>query len=358
MTSTRSGLWAAVLLVLLSGCLPYSCRREESTALMPADSASRQIAFETPADTLRLLWIAGEGMEYPRTVRFSDDSAASVLYVSDVEREALLTLDARGSLRSVIEDVPVPYLAGIRSDTIAAFSPGQPGFHLAVDGRIVRSITVNDPERSREDLVYGAYNGRLYYKRVPRDGAGFIASVGPDGRLQERRPLDGPQWRRAGLLRTWGDTLVSLSGYRPVIDLIRFDEPGSEVDTLYLLGFDSPMLARSRSFVAGEISEPPLLTTSAAAAGNRLFVINLRAGWLQVDVFGRDGRLQRRLVEPNPAYRRAFLPQDIDARLLPDGSYQLAIVLSDPAPEVRLYEWRPDAPSRRSDRPDPPTPSR
>src|SRR5690606_14354488 len=124
MTSTRSvprATCAAVLLVLLSGCLPYSCRREESTALMPADSASRQIAFETPADTLRLLWIAGEGMEYPRTVRFSDDSAAFVLYVSDVEREALLTLDARGSIESVIEDVPVPYLAGVRGDTIAAF---------------------------------------------------------------------------------------------------------------------------------------------------------------------------------------------------------------------------------------------
>src|SRR5690606_41406673 len=101
----------------LCRCLPYPGRREESTALMPADSASRQIAFETTADTLRLHWIAGEGMEYPRTVRFSDDSAASVLYVSDVEREALLTLDARGSLRSVIEDVPVPYLAGMRSAT-------------------------------------------------------------------------------------------------------------------------------------------------------------------------------------------------------------------------------------------------
>src|SRR5690606_11845808 len=180
---------------------PYSCRREESTALMPADSASRQIAFETPADTLRLLWVAGQGMEYPRTVRFSDDSAAFVLYVSDVEREALLTLDARGSIESVIEDVPVPYLAGVRGDTIAAFSPGQPGFHLAVDGRIVRSIMVNDPDRSREDLVYGAYDGRLYYQRVPGDGGVFIATVGPGGRHQDSPPLAGPPCPGAGLQR-------------------------------------------------------------------------------------------------------------------------------------------------------------
>lgn len=348
---TPAGTLAAVLLVLISGCLPYSCRREEPTALMPADSLSRAIAAEAPTDTLDFLWSAGEAFEYPRTVRFGDSgpSTSRFVYVADVERDAVIVLGENGTLLHEIGDLAVPYLAGMRGDTLAAFSPPNAEMHLLVSGEVVATISVDDPERSNRDLIYAAYGPPLFYKRVPAEGDGFIARVDRSGRLHERHPLPGPQWRRAGLLRTWGDTLVSLSGYRPVVDLLSGmgqaggdTAGGARLDTLALRGFDSPMLPRSHAFLLGDVSQAPLLTPSAAFTGDRLFVINIRMGWLQVDVFDRDGMLRRRLVERDPAYSQSFFPQDLDVRLAADGTYRIAVVLTEPAPELRVYAWRPD----------------
>jgi hypothetical protein len=113
-------------------------------------------------------------------------------------------------------------------------------------------------------------------------------------------------------------------------------------DTLSLVGFDSPMLARSHSFMRGDIHEAPLLSASAAPVGDRLFVLNMRPGWLQVDVFGRDGRLRKRLVQSTREYQSAFFPQDIDVRRTGKG-YEIAVILSEPSPEIRVLQWIPDA---------------
>ncbi len=90
----------------------------------------------------------------------------------------------------------------------------------------------------------------------------------------------------------------------------------------------------------GDVHEPPLLSASAAPAGNLLFVLNMRAGWLQVDVFGRDGRLLRRLLPPERVYRNAFLPQDLDVRVTPEG-YEIAVVISRPEPVLQVFRWEP-----------------
>ena len=72
--------------------------------------------------------------------------------------------------------------------------------------------------------------------------------------------------------------------------------PGAVPDTLALVGFDSPQMVRSHRFLLGEVDQPPLLTSSAAVAGGRLFALNLRGDHVRVDVYGLDGRLERALV--------------------------------------------------------------
>ena len=340
MTTQRAGIVVAAALLLLSGCLPYSCRREESTALMPSDSVSREMAAAVATDTLRLVWthsVAGDrALLHPRTVRFGA-AGRDEIYVSDVEAGAVFVFDTVGSLRHVIETVEVPYLAGIRGDTIAVFAPSGPSIHLLVDGKPVDTLAISDPERPRTSLVYGAFGPSAYYKRVD-DAETFVAEVRRDGTLGARVSLPGPHWRHAGMLRFWDDIVVSLSGFRPVVDLVR---PGKGVDTLALRGFDSPMLARSRSFLTADVDEPPLLSSSAAASGDLLFVVNLRAGWLQIDAFDRSGRLVHRLTERGRSYRRAFFPQDLDVRRGTGGSYIIAVVFSAPEPAVSLYAWDP-----------------
>ena len=338
------------LLLLLAGCLPSSCRRTESTALLPADSLSRQIAASAMVDTLRLEWSTADSspteLEYPRTVRFAGGD--SVL-VADAERSSLFVV-ADGF---VIDEIPlpgidVPFIAGVEGRTITLFDAGTLTFYRIRGGRAVDSTSIDDPGRERTSLVYGAARAKLYYKRVDPEKRSFIAAYSNEGQPLDTTYLDGPHWRYAGLLKMWGDTLVSLSGFRPVVDLLYAADgvggnESTSTDTLALVGFDSPMLARSRLFMRGEVHEAPLLSSSAAPAGGLLFVLNIRAGWLQVDVFGRDGRLQHRLVGPDVEYRKAFFPQDLDVR--PRGSgYEIAVVFTEPEPAVRLYRWTPGLP--------------
>ena len=343
-----SGSSAVVaLLLLVSGCLPSSCRRTESTALLPADSLSRQIAASAAADTLRLGWSTSDSspndLAFPRTVRFAGGD--SVL-VADAERSSVFVVaDGRVVSEIPLPGVEVPYIAGVDGRTISLFDAATLTFYRLRDGRLADSTTIDDPERERTSLVYGAARERLYYKRVDPEKRSFITAYSSEGEPLDTTYLGGPHWRYAGLLKVWGDTLVSLSGFRPVVDVVDVsgkaeNEGFAAQDTLALVGFDSPMLARSRLFMRGEVHEAPLLSSSAAPAGDRLFVLNIRAGWLQVDVFGRDGRLQQRLVGPDVEYRKAFFPQDLDVRRRGDG-YEIAVVFTEPEPAVRLYVWTP-----------------
>ncbi|MEX0747371.1 MAG: hypothetical protein WD275_05165, partial [Rhodothermales bacterium] len=249
---------------------------------MPADSVSREIASAIPIDSLRLLWrstgVPDRTMEYPRTVRFSPQDS---VVVSDVERNSLFLFDASdGTGRELgLPEQGVPYLAGFRGDTIAVFNPAPLRIDLVVRNDVARSIVIRDENRSESSLLYAAVSDAVYYKRVGPDAENFVAAVDEHGDISTSVALDAPHWRLAGQLRIWGDSLLSLSGFRPVVDVISLSS--GRVDTLALQGFDSPMLSRSRLFLRGSVHEAPLLTTAAAPAGDLLFVLDLRAGWLQ-----------------------------------------------------------------------------
>lgn len=328
-----------LVLLTLTGCLPSSCQRQESRALLPADSLSRDRAAAVPMDTLRLAWQAtgseAHPLAYPRTVRFGPDGR---LYVADVERNSVFVFEADGTLAAewAPDAFEVPYLAGFRGDTVVVFNPAALRLDFVAGGTAVRSLAL-PAEPRRGALVYAeAAGGAVYFKQVGEGVDGYLARVDPGGRTT-RFDLPPPYWRHAGLLRTWGDSLLSLSGYRPVVDVL--SGTPARLDTMALHGFDSPMLARSRLFLLGEVGEAPLLSSAASAAGDLLFVLNLRPGWLQIDAFDRSGLLQRRLTQPDPDLRKDFFPQDLAVRRLPDGTFEAAVVFREPWPRLDLYRF-------------------
>lgn len=340
----RSSLLTTVLAgcaLLLAGCLPSACNREESRALLPADSLSRQIAAQVTPDTLRTVWqtTASETqpLEYPRTVAFGPDGH---LYVADTKAGRLLVLDTTGAVvRSVHEaDWSFPYLAGHRGDSVVVFHPDLYRLDVVHDGRVARRLPT--PTDLPEDaLQYAAVtDSAAYLKVVSEQADNVLARLDAQGAYAARIALPGPRWRHAGLLRPWGDALLSLSGYRPVVDVLAAD---GTLDSLRLVGFDSPMLARSRSFLRGDTHEAPLLTASAAAAGDHLFVLNMRPGWLRIDAYGRDGKLRQVFTQPDPGYAKQFYPIDLAARRLTadrsGATVALAVAVTQPEPAIYLY---------------------
>lgn len=328
-----------LVLICLSGCLPSSCNPTESRALMPSDSLSQQIAEAMTPDTLVRLWAANgpeaRPLQYPRTVRFG---AGGRLYVSDAhdDRNSIYTFGPDGTFIEEIAPGSLihPYLAGLRGDTLLVFSPDAHRLDFVIDGVIARSLPT-PTDLPRGPLQYlTATDSTLYFKAVGEGFEGYVAQLDERGSETARTRLPGPSWRHAGFLRTRGEDVLSLSGFRPVVDVIR---AGGQLDTLALQGFYSPMLARSRAFLKGDTHEAPLLSTSAVPVDDLLFVLNLRAGWLRIDLFDRSGRLQQMLVEPNPGYNKQFYPVDLDVRLRAEGGYDIAVAVVEPVPEVRLY---------------------
>jgi hypothetical protein len=337
--------------LLVTGCLPHSCQREGNESVTAADSLSREIAATTPVDTLRQLWTTtgppDAPLALPRTVRFLPDGG---LAVSDAEQNALYRLDAGGAAAQTIAPEPfdVPYIAGVRGDTVVVFNAGANRLDFVASGRTRRSIAFERP--ADETLAYAlATDTSLYAKVVGEEIDNVLLRLNEQGDVATRTTLEGPYWRHAGFLRAWGDSLVSLSGFRPVVDLLPMSfRPEARPDTLALRGFDSPMLERSYAFLQGDVTKAPLLSVSAAALGRRLFVLNLRPGWLRVDVYSRNGRLQRVLTEAAREGSRDDYPRDIDVRRTARG-IQVAIVRSNPEARVELYEWTaPDAVQRPS----------
>ena len=330
----------------LTGCLPYSCQPQATEALYPSDSLSRRVAQRTPADTLDSLWATtgtqAHPLKHPRTVRFGPKGG---LAVSDVERNSLFRFGPEGRLRreGAGQGFQTPYLIGTRGDTLVVFNAGSNRVDFVVDGVRVAARSVPYERPAAETLVYMlATDTSLYAKVVGQETDSFIARLDEDGTPTARAPLQGPYWRYAGFLRAWGDTLVSLSGFRPVVDVLppAFRD-GTAPDSLALVGFDSPMLERSYAFGQGDVTEAPLLTPAAAPVGDTLFVLNLRPGWVQVDAYDRRGRLQRRLVEPRESTRPNFYPLDLDVRRTAEG-YRFAITLRSPEPRLEVFRWRPE----------------
>jgi hypothetical protein len=322
--SSRGSIGLALLAASLSGCLPSSCRRTEPRELFPADSTSRAVAATVPVDTLEALGTIRSRPDaefrYPRTIAYGP---AGRLWLADTEMHRLLAFSSGESPGDVIEtgEESYPYIAGFRGDTVLVFSPPAREIVAFGGGRRVPFLALGSEPLDRSTLQYAAVTPEhAFFKVISENAEGYVIRVNDAGFETHRWNLAGEYWRYAGLLRTWGDSLLSLSGYRPIVHLIRDVSP---VDTLDLVGFDSPMLARSRRFVLGELKEPPLLSASAAAAGPLLFVLNMRPGWLRVDAYDHDGRIRRVLTQASPAFGQNYYPTDIAVRRLDDGTFGL-----------------------------------
>ncbi|PSQ96346.1 MAG: hypothetical protein BRD55_06655 [Bacteroidetes bacterium SW_9_63_38] len=329
-------------LLFFTGCLPYSCRREANETLFSADSLSRRVAAEMDADTLRAAGTS-DGAEahpltYPRTVRFVENGIA----VSDARRNSLFRFGADAAFQREIADssFAVPYLIGHRADTLVVFNAGADRIDFVADGRRLAAQSISYDRPARDALVYMlATDTSLYAKAVGEQVGAHVSRLNEQGAVTAQADLGGPYWRRAGFLRAWDNALVSLSGYRPVVHRLSSNlADGATADSVSLVGFDSPMLERSYAYAAGDVDKPPLLMASAAAVGDTLFVLNLRPGWVQIDAYGPDGRLQRRLVEPHEGGSRDYYPLDLDARRTADG-YRFAVAVRSPEPRLELFDW-------------------
>jgi hypothetical protein len=333
-------LLAAVL--LLAGCLP-SHQRKLSRDLFPADSLSRQVAEATPTDTLTVVWRAEAPREadlrHPLTLVWVGDR----IVVADAQRGGLHVFSEDGTYREALpETYQYPFLGGARGDTVAVLSRGTGRLHLVTlaSGRSAADF----PAPEGRNPVPGFGPGGLFVKVADQASGAAVYRLDPSGGgVLERHALVEPYWRHLGVLRAWGDTLVSASGYRPVVDVLPSGRGASPLDTLALVGFDSPQLERSRLFTIGNIKEPPLLAPSVAGAGPLLFVLSARPGWVQIGAFGReDGglRLRRHLVSPGAAVGRQHFVADFAARQR-DGGYDLIVLENRPRPALVRYRWTP-----------------
>ncbi|PSQ98677.1 MAG: hypothetical protein BRD48_06335 [Bacteroidetes bacterium QS_9_68_14] len=356
---------ATLLLLLLmvgGGCLPSSCAGSgPARALLPADSLSRRVAQSVLVDTLRRVWRADASedvpLQFPRTALFLSpgDNGPARVAVSDAEREALFLFSGTGRLARTVrsERFATPYLIGQRGDTLLALSPRERRVHFVAGGRVARNVALALPAAGEAPLLWGmATGGALFAKTIGEDGKATVTRHGPGGQVVASRALTGPQWHHAGPLEAWRDSLVSTSGYRPVLHRLPLNLAGRR-DTaraLRLTGFDSPMLPRTRRYAEGDLRQPPLLMPDVAATRDRLFALNLRAGRLRVDAFGPGGRLEARLTVPGPTRSQDVYPRAVAARVRPGGGYALAVTFTDPRPAVALYHWQPGAAFSRAGR--------
>ena len=336
---------AVVGAVLLAGCLPSS-QKETSRAVSAADSASAEVAAATPVDTLAEVWTARPPSPDAVPVPTSLVWAGDVLAVVETQEGGVhrFSSDGRYLGRTGLPPESFPYAAGAIGDTVVVFARGRTSLLWVVPGEgVVREVRA--PEGTTNALAAPG----LLAARVgggPDTRAPAVVRLGADGAEVARRPLAGPAWRALGFLRLWDGRVAALSGYRPVVDVLDASDGLGPADTLALRGFDSPQLPRSAQFMRGEVDEPPLLTSSADAVDGRLFVLNLRSDHVRVDVFDRDGQLERVLVSPTRGFE-VDVATDLAVRSSAGGAVDLAVLMARPpgvlqTPESRvvLYRWR------------------
>ena len=340
-----------VAALFLAGCLPSSCKRSETRAVTAADSLSRHLAATLTPDTLELLsTLRGPGdapLAYPRTVMFSDRGD---LYVGDAERGSVhhFSRSLEWLSESTWDGADTPYLAGMRGDTVIAFNPVDRMFDLIFEGRLEASVPVLH-DAPAGALQYAAASASAYFvKVVPKDDSAYISRIANNGAPEMRWILTDSQWRNAGMLRLRGDSLLSLSAFYPIADIASLTA-GNSVHSQPLIGFDSPMLHRTRAFDAGKGRGAPLLMSSATWHDQTLYVLNLRPGWLRIDMYDSSGTLRRIFVDGAPVLRKSFYPMDLSVRV--DGKHaQVAVAFVEPVPEVRVYSL-PDAPNHMAIQP-------
>lgn len=341
-------LVALAAVVGLTGCLPGSGRKNDR-ALSPADSASIELAATVPVDTLELAWTArapdDDPMPLPTSLGWMGDGRLAVV---ETQVGSIRVFGSDGTYQSRI-DLPeqsYPYFAGAAGDAVAVLARGSGDVLWAVPGDgVVQEVPVGVS-------ALNAWASSPSGPMAVRFGGGTsdepaeIRQLDAEGTVLQTTPLP-EAWRASGFLRAWGDTTVALSGYRPVVDLVA----NGQADTLALQGFDSPQLPRSAQFMRGDANEPPLLTSSADVLGDHLYVLNLRGDHVRVDVYGRDGVLQRVLVSPRPWQVLQHVAFDMSARRKPDGTVELAVLMQRSRGVIQqadaflaLYRWRPDEP--------------
>ncbi|WP_412061662.1 hypothetical protein [Rubrivirga sp. IMCC45206] len=331
-----------LLLVLLAGCLPSS-QREVDRSVSAADSASAALAETVAVDTLEVLWTARASEAAPMPVPTGLAWLGDTLVVVETQEGSVRRISADGRFldATALPADGFPYLAGTRGDTVVVLARQAGELWWAVPGQgVVRRVPAPDGA-----ALALAAPGRLAVRVGGGPDAREPVVIGLDetGAETSRAPINGPAWRAIGRLRLWGDSLVALSGYRPVVDVLALG--AAAFDTLALVGFTSPQAVRSAQFMRGDADEPPLLTSSAAALGDRLLAINLRTDHVRLDVYGRGGRLERVLV--SRAAEETDVPLDLAVRERGDA-VEIAVlwarppgILSGPTARVVLYRWRP-----------------
>lgn len=327
---------------MLGGCLPSSCARSDNYSLLPADSLSRQIAASVDPGTLEHIETIdlSDALSMPQTLAV--DARTGDVYVAAPRRNRVAhVVKSTNEIRTVEGDFESPYLAGFRGDTLGVFNAFAGRMMLMADGEVLRTIDF-DMDRSTSDRMAVLGDRRIFVKDVSESSGATIFVFDDGGRLIEEVPMDGPYWRHSGSLRILDGDVFSISGYRPVLYVLR----EGRIDTLALVGFDSPMLSRSRRFLEEGNFQPPLLSSSAVVVDDRLFAINLRPGWIQIDTYGRDGRLTDVWIEADPQPNRRFYPVDIDAVPLDDGAIDLYVLVQQPAARISRYRIPPPSVAR------------
>lgn len=326
--------------LLVSGCLPSSCSRTEHKAISSADSLSRAFAVSLPVDTLAFIDRVSPGtdsLSYPRSIGYDPNG---LLWITDTARHVILTLSKDQTSPVYHSTIPLsfPYLAGFRGNSAYVFSPAFHRIYELGEGRIRREVALEGPLPKEGGLRYAIVTDSGFaVKVVANEFGSYLATTDDRGVIDRKIELKGEEWRYAGLLRSHSGQIFSLSGYLPQIDSL-----GSVgLDSLLLFGFDSPMLPRTRQFQLGDTHEPPLLTASADRAGKYWFVLNMRPGWTQVDVYSPGGELKYILTEPNPAFNQEFFPTDIAVFEMEDGRFQVAVSVLKPEPRIDRYYWHP-----------------
>ena len=314
----------------------------EPREISPQDSLSRQLAQSVTPDTIvsHLAYTGTDDrkLEWPRTVLLDDQGN---VYAGDTKRHTVFVFELDGQLRHEFlwPEAMFPYLIGWRGDTLLVFTPGQPvsNVNYVLDSVRVRSFAI--PPVEAGTLQYAtATDSLVFLKAVTKADTHALWQMDHFGNVEKETQLTGASWHHAGFLRAYDDGLYSLTGFFPQITLWPDSLTGSS-STFSLRGFDSPMLRRTWAYTQGSERGAPLLTSSADRAGDYWFVLNLRPGWLQIDVYDAGGDLQTILIEQDPGYRKEFYPLDIAVRQLEPNTYDMVVGLIAGDPVVRRYTW-------------------
>jgi hypothetical protein len=296
---------------LMAGCFPFG-DRSESTELFPSDSVSRAIAVEIVPETLELLnRVEPEAAAFFGSIQLGPDS---LIWVGDLSTRSVRRFTLSGEEGPPIRSSKIgyPYLAGRSGTSSFVYDVGTETLLRLEGDSIVATSSL--PTRA----------GGLSLSRFVSilDGYSYVIDTGSLdnatmavsrlGEVPVRMELPGEPWRYHGILRAWGDKMVGVSSFRPVL---YFFDPSAQLDSMSLTGFNSPMLARSRAFELGEVSDPPLMISSFSTIGERLFVLNIRPGTLRIDEYDGAGTLQRVFQREAPE-PESFTPVDLLA--LPD----------------------------------------